>query len=458
MRSPLLSSLAILATSALAVGCAGASSTLHPRMGDRGLVAARGQFGIEHGGARRERVATPAWTIDNFTPDLAATRTGPEYVHSARLDGSARQAEDVFELRLLHQRAGAQMWARTVPLPRPLEQRELETLAPGIVERSVNARYWLFDDAEGAGARTFQTRVVASAACQLDGLPAHEILYEARDGTGASTHVHLVMFHALSPWVPSPRGRTPGAPFRPLVILGLSSRPELHPELAPQLADLAHRVRVFDTDGRPRAPGTSNCGALRSEPLRGTRYRVGDYVVYRFSGSMLASPVMLREEVTDQDGDRLTIEITVTRDGETLRHWAQELIDTPENQAANRIEALCVFEGDACHDQPVELLPQLYAETVVSPDAPPTGITESMETRPIGPLQLECRVRRGQALFGGRPATFEELRCPDFLWTNGNAAFVDAQSGDFLLQVDIAEFGSPLGPWRWGTFGAPLAR
>lgn len=454
MRPSLLTSCLVL--SWLLFGCAGASSALHPRMGDRGLVAARGQFGIEHGGARRERVATPAWTIDNFTPDLAGTRVGPDYVHTARLDGSARQAEDVFELRLMHARMGAHLWARTVPLPRPLEQRTLDQLAPGIVERSVNARYWLFDDTEGAGPRSFQTRVLASAGCQLDGLPAHEILYEARDGTGTSSHVHLVLFHALRPWLPG--GRVPAAPFRPLVILGLSSRPELHPELAPQLADLAHRVRVFDTDGRPRAPGTSNCGALRSEPLRGTRYRVGDYVVYRFSGSMLASPLLMREEVTDQDGDRLTIEVSVTRDGETLRHWAQELIDTPENQAANHIEALCVFEGAACHEQPVEMLPQLYAETVVSPDAPPTGITEATETRPIGPLQLECRVRRGQALFGGRPATFEELRCPDFLWTNGNAAFVDAQTGDFLLQVDIAEFGSPLGPWRWGTFGAPLAR
>lgn len=441
------------------VGCgAASSSSLHPRMGDRGLVAARGQFGIEHGGARRTRVATPAWDIANFAADGTTPRVDPEHVHQARLDGSARQTEDVFELELAHNRLPARMWARTVPLPRALEQRDLATLAPSIAERAVNQRYWLFDDAEGAGPLTYQTRVIASQPCQLDGLPAHEILYEARTRAGDASHVHLVLFHAPKPWLAAPtRGPASGS-YRPLVVLGLSSRPEAHPELAPQLADLAHRVRVFDESGSARAAGASTCGALRSEPLRGTRYRVGDYVTYRFSGSRFAAPLLMREEVTDQDGDRLTIEVTVTQEGGAIvRRWAQELIDTPENQASNHIEALCVFDGEACHDQPVETLPQLYADVIVSPDAPPTNVSETTETRPIGPLQLACRVRAGDTTIGGRPTRFEELRCPEFLWTNGNAAFVDVETGDFVVQVDIVEFGSPLGPWRWGTFGAPLA-
>ncbi len=462
MRTPRFSSwiLALL----LLGGCGAASSaSVHPRLGDRGLVAARGQFGIEHGGARRERVATPAWSIDNFTPSLSGTRSGADYVHTARLDAgdgraAARQSEDVFELRLLHTRLGAQMWARTVPLPRNLQDRELPALAAGIVERSGGARYWLFDDAEGAGPRQYQTRVIQSAACQVDGLPAQEVLYEANDRAGGTTHVHLVLFHALRAWTPAARSTTPGPQFRPLVVLGLSSRPVLHPELAPQLADLAARVRVFGADGAARAPGTSTCGALRSEPLRGTRYRVGDYVVYRYSGSHVGEPILMREEITDQDEDHLTIEVTLTRNGEVVRHWAQEVIDTPENQAADRIESLCVFEGTACHEQPVEMLPQLYADLQLSPDGAPTGVEQVTETRPVGPLQLACTVRRGDAAVGGRPVRFEASRCPEFLWTNAASAFLDASTGEFVLAVDVAEFGSPLGPWRWGTFGAPLAR
>lgn len=461
--SPVTSALTSLLLLALA-GCgASASSSPHARMGDRGLVAARGQFGIEHGGARRERVATPAWSIDNFTPDLSGTRGGGDYVHTARLDlgdgrPPLRQGEDVFELRLVHARLGAQMWARTVPLPRQLEGRDLEALAPAIVERSSGARHWLFDDAEGQGPRTFQTRILQSAACQIDGLPAHEVLYEARDRAGAATHVHLVLFHGLRPWMPTRTSTLPGQQLRPLVVLGLSSQPSLHPELAPQLADLAARVRVFGADGAARAAGPSTCGALRSEPLRGTRYRVGDYVVYRYAGSHVGEPILLREEITDQEGDHLTIEVTLTRNGEVVRHWAQEVEDTPENQAENRIHALCVFDGAACHEQPIEMLPQLYADLALTPDGSPQNVEEITETRPVGPLQLACGVRRGDTTVGGRAVRFEELRCPEFLWTNGNAAFVDAQTGDFVLTVDVAEFGSPLGPWRWGTFGAPLAR
>lgn len=464
MRASLVVALLLLLTfvGCGAAGSGSASSSPHPRMGERGLVAARGQFGIEHGGARRERVATPAWSIDNFDAALGSTRGGEGLVHTVRLDpgGGApiRQTEDVFELALSHTRLGARMWARTVPLPRALQERDLATLAPTIVERSVGQRYWLFDDADGQGPRTYQTRVIQSAACQVDGLPAHEVLYEARDRAGAATHVHLILFHALKPWMPTRTSTTPAQQFRPLVVLGLASEPRLHPELAPQLADLSARVRVFGADGAARAQGSSTCGALRSEPLRGTRYRVGDYVVYRYAGSHVGEPIFLREEITEQDGDHLTIEVTLTRNGQVVRRWAQEVEDTPENQAANRIEALCVFEGSACREQPVEMLPQLYADLALTPDGAPRNVEEVIETRPVGPLQISCTVRRGDTSVGGRPTRFEELRCPEFLWTRGNAAFVDAQNGDFLLTVDVAEFGSPLGPWRWGTFGAPLAR
>lgn len=451
-----------LSLAAVVVGCGAAASTSprpHARFAERGLLAARGQFGIEHGGVRRERVATPAWQIANFAPDLSATSSSPEYAHQARLEGAPARTEDVFELALQHTRVPARIWVRTVPLPRALEARELAQLAPGIVERSVHERHWLFDDVEGAGPRTYQTRSLVEAPCQLDGLPAHEVLYEARSASGHVSHVHLVLVHALKPWRAAGER---GAGHRPLVVLGLASAAELHAELAPQLADLAHRVRVFDGEGQARAQGASSCGVLRSEPLRGTRFRVGDYVVYRSSGAAVGEPLLVREEITDQDGERLTVEVTLSREGQTLRRWAQELIDSPAHRAAPLgavpLEALCVFEGEACLEQPIEALSSLVAGLLVTPEEEPTNVTQTHETRPIGPLQLECEVRRGETRVAGRAARFEELHCPDFLWGSGPSAFVDADNGDFLLQRDVVEFGSPLGPWRWGTFGAPLAR
>ncbi len=445
-----------LALASLSLGaCASAGATLHPRMGARGLIAARGQFGIEFGGARRSRVAGPDWEVSNFDASLARTLDGPMMVHHPRLDGAASPT-DVFELALRHRRLPARIWARTVALPRAIEQRGILDVAPIVVARSTGERYWLFDDPAAAGPDTYQTRLTSSTACELDGLPAADVVYDARSHMGQTLRVHLVLAHALAPYRASSSVSAPG--YRPLVMIGLASPPSDEGELIPEFADLVQRVRIFDGNGRPRAPGRTTCGAAGVAPITGTRYRVGDYVVYRYSGSLVPSPILLREEITDQAEDRLTIEVTVRQGDQILRRWAQEVIDNPENQAAGRIESLCVFEGSSCIDRPVEELGALYEGLLVSPESEPTAVTESTEERPIGPLQLSCRVRRGQTTIGHRSAHFEELRCPDFLWTNGNAAFVDAASGDFLLQVDIAEFGSPLGPWRWGTFGAPVAR
>ncbi len=41
-----------------------------------------------------------------------------------------------------------------------------------------------------------------------------------------------------------------------------------------------------------------------------TRYRVGDFIVYRYSGAFSTTPVLLREEVRAQQGNRLRIDVT----------------------------------------------------------------------------------------------------------------------------------------------------
>ena len=84
--------------------------------------------------------------------------------------------------------------------------------------------------------------------------------------------------------------------------------------------------------GAPPAPSSAAV-----EPR--TRYRVGDFVVYRYSGAFTTAPVELREEVRAQEGERLRIDVTLARGSERSR-WVQVLTDTPENQRNNVIDAL----------------------------------------------------------------------------------------------------------------------
>lgn len=83
------------------------------------------------------------------------------------------------------------------------------------------------------------------------------------------------------------------------------------------------------------------------QPGPATRYRVGDYIVYRYSGAFSTAPVLLREGVRAQQGNRLRIDVTLTR-GDEVRRWIQVLTDTAENQQNNVIDGLYeVIDGEA---------------------------------------------------------------------------------------------------------------
>ena len=57
--------------------------------------------------------------------------------------------------------------------------------------------------------------------------------------------------------------------------------------------------------------GALTLGLLACAPA--TRYRVGDFAVYRYQGAALEEPVTLREEVVAQQGNRLRFDVTAIR-------------------------------------------------------------------------------------------------------------------------------------------------
>src|SRR4051812_6576010 len=91
--------------------------------------------------------------------------------------------------------------------------------------------------------------------------------------------------------------------------------------------------------GSAPAPGSTT--AARET---GTRYRVGDYVVYRYFGRHIGpEPRLLMEEVVSQEGDTLVLEVTLTEGHTVLRHWQQTVVDTEANRGSNHVESLCEF-------------------------------------------------------------------------------------------------------------------
>jgi len=175
-----------------------------------------------------------------------------------------------------------------------------------------------------------------------------------------------------------------------------------------------------------------------------TRYRVGDYVVYRYSGLFTPEPVLLRERVAEQRGNRLTIDVVATR-GSERRHWQQVVTDTPANERNDVIDELYEYVGSERRklaNVGNADLERLYAWTVLVPDERARGVHTETAMLAIGRDELTCERTFGQNRWHGRALQFESFECPAFLWTHARARFWDDSTGEEILRADVAETGN----------------
>lgn len=187
-------------------------------------------------------------------------------------------------------------------------------------------------------------------------------------------------------------------------------------------------------------------GAPRGAPppaAGGTRYEVGDFIVYRYTGAFTPAEVTLREEVTARRGDRLRIEVTATRGGE-IRRWIQVVTDTPANQRDNVIDALYEVRDGA----PVRLVNagnqdafRLYAWTFLEPEGRATDKRAAPCEKEIAGARFSCTCTAGRNRWRGRLVRFDESECPGFLWTHGPGAYVDESTGEDVLRTTVLESG-----------------
>lgn len=429
------------------LGCGGAGAG-RPRYGERGLIASHNQFMLAFGGARRERVASPAWRIENFEGN--SPRSGAEYRQPHGYDFTGDDTVDfveeidTYELRLRHTEAEAQMWVRSIPLTRAQQSEMLTGMQRQFIERASGPSGWIVDFDAAPSAPRFTVTQLAEGSCEVDSVGAQEFIYEARlESQGAARIVHVVLLQSLSSWLPVGRPDVPTNRLRSLVMLGFAASPDAYATLAPEFTDLVSRVRMADPQGRPRPAEQTTCGSLRAS-VATSRLRVGDVIIYRYAGTALGGePIELRQEVTDQDRDHITLEVAIRQSGQILRRWAEERIDNPANWAANQIESLCIFEGSACRDVPVETITELRSGLHATFDSPPTDVSESEETRTVSGREIACTVRRGTASVSGERMHFEEASCPELPWPQASAAFVSEATGDVVLAVSVLEVRRP---------------
>ena len=174
-----------------------------------------------------------------------------------------------------------------------------------------------------------------------------------------------------------------------------------------------------------------------------TRYRRGDYVIYRYRDRSGLN-VLLEETIERVEGNRLWIHV-VARRGAEQREWIQVVTDTPENRDANIVDELIEIQGDTripLANEGNRDMFRLYRWTLPpcgSPHDPAAPVTRSVSVAD-GECDATC-VSFGLEC-GHAPARLEACDCDEFLWTHATAAVWIAGDDDPIWEVDVVAQGN----------------
>jgi hypothetical protein len=192
----------------------------------------------------------------------------------------------------------------------------------------------------------------------------------------------------------------------------------------------------------PASPAVRRQAEQRAE--QGSRYRVGDFVVYRYTGSFSEQPVVLRERVIDKQGQRLTIEVTAER-GQQRRGWIQVVSDTAENREKNRIDELYELTAGKRQRLPnadnADLL-RLYAWTLPPCTGPEQAAGKVDMELPVTGVRFKCTCKRSQRTCAGKPAQIEICECPDFVWMHASGEVHALDDPELIWKAEVERFGN----------------
>jgi hypothetical protein len=183
--------------------------------------------------------------------------------------------------------------------------------------------------------------------------------------------------------------------------------------------------------GAPLAPGGGGSGSLQ----------VGDYVVYRFTGTEISS-VTLREEVLAQDAAHVTIALHAER-GDERRDWIQVGPSSADARWNNAVDAIYVTEHGTRRELPNPenvTLARLYDWVLVNADGEMTSRESAACERQIGSARVSCTCEHATLTLRQRSIRSEQSRCPGFAWQRGPARW-SSDDGKLVWQVEIVEAG-----------------
>lgn len=193
--------------------------------------------------------------------------------------------------------------------------------------------------------------------------------------------------------------------------------------------------------------GLTGCAELRSmlpEKPPPIRFRVGDYVVYRFSGNYTEHPVVLRKEVLDRKGDRVTFDVTATR-GTDSRHWteAEDMgVRDPKKRTDAEVHEYIGGVPQKVSNENNDALSRLYSWISLTAGAEDMDPEKSEGTQDVAGTSFNCTIREGLIIWHRDTLKFRLFECPEFVWFDGGSQYWNNRFGDNILKSEVVEFGN----------------
>jgi len=183
---------------------------------------------------------------------------------------------------------------------------------------------------------------------------------------------------------------------------------------------------------RPAIATTREAPAKNADKPR----EVGDYVVYRFSGSFQKAPITLTERVIAHDKDALVLDV-VLDDGQK-KHELR--VRTSEAQATQG-EILSVERIEKGNLVPMATADYeaLMAKTMLIADSNEAELGSEEVTVALGDAKIPARQTSFRVKVGGRDATMRTVVSEKFPW--GDVAGEIAADGDVLYRAEIVTVG-----------------
>jgi hypothetical protein len=172
---------------------------------------------------------------------------------------------------------------------------------------------------------------------------------------------------------------------------------------------------------------------VATEELEHAR-QVGDFVVYRFSGSYRDAPVEVTHTVVGHDAEMLVIDVTVDERG------AQERLRMRLHPSGS-LASVARWEGKVLRPFGVAAYENLMAELTLAADENLGLIEEQARPIDIAGETIAATTSRYRVRVGAHDAVLVTKHAPDFRWGDVGGE-IRTVEGKVLYRAEIVEAGS----------------